>query len=473
MNKMHALSLLLISFAHGQFKVSNHIHRCELYALTSATKLADLYNAPMSLVDNSDPNSGYDHDLEERLYQDWFVEHVGFSGFLQKGVSSDVKKGMTTSGVNVAAALMKRNKWIGTELSQSPYSPFKDLWIYMVGDSTTRQLFTHFGNPIHGSGFGQNSKEWSREKCMPQWPHHRKHHHAGGHFPDEGWSGNCGNNELTCHIQGFGKEGVLTFDWKHFPFEDYDDYMWGETGPFGSAPEGITITSTAGHEMYANRSSAMRDKDSYTARRLESVPATADHENKHRAKRRPDILTIQTGLHTCVHARYNHKDAFNYTQMDRYINDLPKLMDAVARVVHKRDAAAAMASEAQHKNTTVIWVTSGRVGHRMEGLPMDDHDSCVWKFNAHARRLAHRYGFAVLEREEIERRLLYASQNHEKKVPKSEFLRFKMHLEAPAPQIVSTALLHLVSCLRNDSFFGGLSYVKSPWGQSDTCNGAV
>lgn len=466
--------LIFSTSSRGQFKVASHVHRCELYALTTATHLADVHNAPMSLSDNSDPNSGYDHDIEERLYQDYIVEHLGFSNFLQKGVSSDLAKGMTTSGANVASVLMKRHKWIGHELSQSAYAPFKDLWIYMVGDSTTRQLFSIFGIPIHGSGFGHNSKEWSRERCTPQWPHHRRHHHGGGSFPEEGWSGNCGNNELTCHIAGFGKEGILTFDWKHFPYEDYDDFLWGETGPFGSKPEGIAIASTVGHEAYANRSSVQRDKDSYTARRrlsaaAEAAAPPASRENFHRANRRPDVLTIQTGLHTCVHARYTHKDAMNHSQVDRYVGDLPRLMETVRRAVSARDraalaAASTLEARSAHKNTTIIWVTSGRVGHRAEGLPMADHDECVWRFNAHARRTAHRLGFAVLEREEIERRLLYASQNHEKRVPRSEFLRFKMHLEAPAPQIVSTALLHLATCLRNQSFFGDVSYVQSPTG---------
>jgi len=501
------LSVRLIGFfalaswtCSGQFKQTKHIHRCELYALTAATKIADVYNTPNELINNEDPDTNYVHDIEERMYQDYIVEHLGFVPYFAKGVSSDIAKGKTTSGVNVASVLMKRNHWIGTDLEHSAYAVFKDLWIYMVGDSTTRQMWSNFANPLHGSGFGQNSKEWSREHCAPQWPHHRKHHHGGGSFPDEGWSGNCGNNELTCHIQGFGKDGILTFDWKHFPWEDYDEYLWGATGPFGERPEGMSLTSTVGHEAYANRSSVKRDKDSFTSsrRRLEAAASPAsptpqvlptpaptaapNSENAHRALRRPDVLTIQTGLHTCVHARYTARDARNHTQEDRYIADLLPLMQNVRAVVNKRDAAAlaalsasspssaaAAAARANHRNTTVIWVTSGRVGHRQEGLPMSDHDECVWRFNAFARRLAHRFGFAVLEREEIERRLLFVSQNHEKKVPKGEHLRFKMHLESPAPQIVATGLLLLARCLRNESFFGDVGYVQSPFGTSESC----
>lgn len=39
-------------------------------------------------------------------------------------------------------------------------------------------------------------------------------------------------NEVTCYISGYGDEGLLTFDWKHFPYEDYDDFLWGERGLF-------------------------------------------------------------------------------------------------------------------------------------------------------------------------------------------------------------------------------------------------
>ena len=38
-------------------------------------------------------------------------------------------------------------------------------------------------------------------------------------FPEEGWRGPCGLNEVTCHVSGYGSEGLLTFDWKHFPYE--------------------------------------------------------------------------------------------------------------------------------------------------------------------------------------------------------------------------------------------------------------
>ena len=40
-----------------------------------------------------------------------------------------------------------------------------------------------------------------------------------GVFHHEGWRGPCGLNEVTCHVSGYGEGGLLTLDWKHFPYE--------------------------------------------------------------------------------------------------------------------------------------------------------------------------------------------------------------------------------------------------------------
>ncbi len=97
--------------------------------------------------------------------------------------------------------------------------------------------------PFVDNDFERNAKEWTRDnvsshrtnaqllrqtslftscfytyllaavlQCARQYPH-RKNHPSGGHFPEEGWGGKCGNNELTCHMSGFGAEGKISFDW--------------------------------------------------------------------------------------------------------------------------------------------------------------------------------------------------------------------------------------------------------------------
>lgn len=87
---------------------------------------------------------------------------------------------------------------------------------------------------------------------------HRAHHVKGGSYPEEGWRGPCGVNEVTCHVSGYGDKGLLTFDWKHFPFEDYDEYLFGSGD--GLTSPGAWVTGLPGEPT-----------------------------------RRPDILTIQSG----------------------------------------------------------------------------------------------------------------------------------------------------------------------------------
>jgi integrase len=102
----------------------------------------------------------------------------------------------------------------------------------MMGDSTVRQIWATFVSPFQNNDFERNAKEWTRsnsDNCKRQFPH-RREHPSGGNFPEEGWNGKCGNNEVTCSLSGFGPEGKITFDWKHFPWEDYDEWLFGASG---------------------------------------------------------------------------------------------------------------------------------------------------------------------------------------------------------------------------------------------------
>lgn len=75
---------------------------------------------------------------------------------------------------------------------------------------------------------------------------------------------------------------------------------------------------------------------------------------------------------------------------------------------------------------------------------------CSRTFNRVAAYEAHLQGFPVLEREEIERRLLFKSEYLEE----VSYIKPVLHLDNPAPNIVGTALLSMVACLeRNGSDF--------------------
>jgi hypothetical protein len=69
----------------------------------------------------------------------------------------------------------------------------------------------------------------------------------------------------------------------------------------------------------------------------------------------------------------------------------------------------------------------------------------VYKFRVVANT-AHAMGFVVLERGEIERRLMFKSF-----MSNAPYLANEMHLPQPAQNIVATCLLHLLNCLNASS----------------------
>jgi hypothetical protein len=225
----------------------------------------------------------------------------------------------------------------------------------------------------------------------------RKQHEKGGSFPEEGWRGPCGANEVTCHVSGYGEGGILSFDWKHFPYEDYDDWLWGQAGPWQGQFAG-------------------------------------------EGDRKPEVLTIQTGLHTCWHVSpqglYSKELAeVNQTMLDRHLADIPKLMRAVRTAIEANNKKGLSTG-----TKTVIFLTSGFTG--MENSTEIDH--CILRVNRMMADAAHANGFAVIERGELERRLMYKSLNAPNPVLINE-----MHLPQPAQNIIATCLLEMMKCLND------------------------
>ena len=68
-------------------------------------------------------------------------------------------------------------------------------------------------------------------------------------------------------------------------------------------------------------------------------------------------------------------------------------------------------------------------------------DICINQFNRIILDEAHKQGFPVLDKAEIERRLVSRSLGHPKPAIKNS-----VHLDKPGPAIISTALLHIISC---------------------------
>jgi len=359
---------------------------CETEALRVGSLLADRYNS----LDEAT-------EWDVRIHNEFLTEHLGFAGWIGQGTWGS--KGLTPDKKS-APMLQQRGGWSGAKnlaASNSSYWPLENQWLYMMGDSTQRQIWGSINSPLTSHEFERNAKEWSRENCAKQFPH-RKRHPEGQWFPDEGWSGKCGNNEVTCHMSGFGTRGKLTFDWKHFPYEDYDDWVFGPSGLWSN-----DSTSTA---------------------------------------RVPDVLVVQTGLHSCFHAFNPGNGHLNQTYVDGHTEDIKRMMKAIKEAVSRPRASspdAGVASPSSFNRTLVIFSTTGRIGN-----PSADLDRCIWSFNRVLVHEAHLLGFPVLEREEIERRLLFKSDFN----PRLKLIKNGLHLAAPSPQIVATALNSLVGCMR-------------------------
>ena len=143
-----------------------------------------------------------------RIHNDYLVENLGFAGWITAGT---YKSGGQTPHKRHAPTLHRKGGWAGHKnISMSSYWALEDQWIYMMGDSTQRQVWATFVSPFQNNDFERNAKEWTRENCAKQFPH-RKQHPSGGYFPEEGWGGKCGNNEVTCDLSGFGPQGRFTF----------------------------------------------------------------------------------------------------------------------------------------------------------------------------------------------------------------------------------------------------------------------
>jgi hypothetical protein len=111
-------------------------------------------------------------------------------------------------------------------------------------------------------------------------------------------------------------------------------------------------------------------------------------------------------------------------------------------------------TNSQQSKTMVIIQLPGRIGNSNS-----QNDHCTWSFNRYLANEAHKKNFAVLEREEIERRLLFKSEYYKE----HRFIKQNLHLEAPAPQIVATSLLGLISCLyKNESLATHQNVFKHP-----------
>lgn len=125
----------------------------------------------------------------------------------------------------------------------------------------------------------------------------------------------------------------------------------------------------------------------------------------------------------------------------RHESDIATMVAKINEAIHR--------TPANMSRTTVIFQLPGRAGG-------SDYrqDHCSREFNRILAKEAHKGGFTVIEREELERRYLYKSEFF------ADFRSVKpnLHLEAPAPNIVATSLLGLIGCLQRNGTDGTAKY---------------
>lgn len=135
--------ICVISCISGEESVIlQQLAKCELETLRLGSDLADTMNSPVS-----------SESWSQRVHQDSVVERLGFAPYLNKGVT------LTNSNVK---DLQSRGNWTGQSIENSPYRVLDHEWIYMVGDSTTRQIWASFAAPFQANTFERNAKEWVR-----------------------------------------------------------------------------------------------------------------------------------------------------------------------------------------------------------------------------------------------------------------------------------------------------------------------
>ena len=146
--------------------------------------------------------------------------------------------------------------------------------------------------------------------------------------------------------------------------------------------------------------------------------------------RPPDFLLLQLGYWTCVKPYASDNPDTNF------------IKNSEANIKTFFTALKA-ATQKSAKNTTVIISLASR-GH----LHKWEADYCTWRLNRIIAYEAHTKGFIVLEREEVETRLLFRTERDISPIKTPKAL-----LEFPGSQIIAASLTTLLNCLEQNVIF--------------------
>lgn len=149
--------------------------------------------------------------------------------------------------------------------------------------------------------------------------------------------------------------------------------------------------------------------------------------------KKPDVLIIQVGHQAC-HLPYleeSKNTEYDKTYTSKAETNIKTFFTSLKELIDKS------------KSTKVIISLPSR-----SLLGNSDSDYCTWRLNRIIAYEAHVKGFIVLEKEEIETRLLFRTERAIDPVKTMKSL-----ISFPGSQIIAASLIHLLNCLEQKLVF--------------------
>jgi len=142
---------------------------------------------------------------------------------------------------------------------------------------------------------------------------------------------------------------------------------------------------------------------------------------------------IQLGYHACF-APFNQSSLYSTDYIKTAEGNIKSFLDELAEVLKPFTREA---------NNVIISMT-GRT------FPTDDRaaDVCTWRLNRMIAYHAHTHGWMLLEREEIEHRLLLKTDYADEPIRSVHSL-----LTFPAPQIIASSAIAMIDCVNKQYTF--------------------
>lgn len=160
-------------------------------------------------------------------------------------------------------------------------------------------------------------------------------------------------------------------------------------------------------------------------------------------KRRPDILVLQVGRLSC-HDAFASGSNGNRGPTDQE-KEQPRNSENMIHSFMKAVKDIVTANRATNDANTTVIVSLASRNH----LDNMDSSACTWHMNRIFAFGAHYQGFVVLEREELEYRLMFKSEHSP-----APLMTVKAVLDTPpAPQILATSLLSIYACIQANVTF--------------------